>query len=207
MANLVDGMDTTSSQSSVHGPTCTISGTSFAASVLTFEGIPIASLLKVKSSPPVYVHHVVLCPLKPISIGITSTTPFSPAPLWVRVSKLPSGNICYLSGTIVPSLKMGTFLSEIVYRRKYGPVANLHWTLLATKVLQTPVDWRLIRETSYSTQMPICMPCLHYSPMMNINPNPCRDLSLEREATIWYERKLVDIIAGICHDLEPVVID
>jgi len=214
MENLADGTDTTSSQQSIHGATCCISGTSYAVSVLTFEGMPIANIMKAQRSRTVYAHHVVLCPLKPLTIGTTYMTPYSPAPSWVNRSKIASGKVCNLSGTIVPSLQLAVFLSEIVYRRKYGPIANLHWMLLQQKAIPSPVQWRLIRETSYNQQQPLTMPCLHYSPLGNYeetNENGKGLLNAEgnRElaAMKWYEKKLVDILATICHRLEPIIID
>ncbi len=189
-------------QPSLHGEVYHISGTSYAATVLTFEAIPIASILPAPdSSKPVYVHHVVLCPLKTQTSGVTSTGVYSFAPVWARISKLPSGQRCYLSGTTVGVLQMAQFLSEIKYRKKFGPIANLHHALLATGKLTSPSSWRLIRETKYNQWAPIRMKSIHYT-MVND-----RELQLSDEADRFFRGKLIDMLGALCSSLEPILID
>ncbi len=196
-----DGKEDRLLQQPIHGKGATICATSFASTVLTFEGIPIPSILKVKSSCPVYAHHVILCPLNRMSITTTSTTVFSPATSWAKISKLPSGKTCCVSGTMLPSLQLAQFLSEIEFRKKYGPVAHLHWTMLRKKLIPTPVQWRLIRTTSYSTQLPVTMRSLHFTLPTNSN------LDLYNEAKDQWMDMLTNNIAHIAFGFEPIVID
>ncbi len=190
-------------QPSLHGEVYHISGTSFAATVLTFEAIPIASILpKPDSSKPVYAHHVVLCPLKAQTSGVTSTGVYSFAAVWARISKLPSGQRCFLSGTTVGVLQMGQFLSEIAYRKKYGPIANLHHALLATGKLSSPSQWRLIRETKYNQWAPIRMRSIHYTTSTRET-----ELELSDEADRFFRSKLIDMLGALCSSLEPILID
>jgi len=170
---------------------------------LTFEAIPIAPILQSghDSLKPVYVHHVVLCPLRAQTSGVTSTSVYSFAPCWARISKLPSGQRCYISGTTVGVLRMGQFLSEITYRKKYGPIANLHHVLLATGKLSSPSQWRLIRETKYDSWAPVRMRSTHYT-MVND-----RELSLADEADRFFRGKLIDMLAHLCSQLEPIIIE
>jgi len=194
----IDGL----TQPSLHGEVYNISGTSYAITVLTFEAIPIATILPKRGlSAPVYVHHVVLCPLQAQTSGVTVTGVYSFAPVWARISKLPSGQRCYLSGTTVSVLKMEEFLSEITYRKKYGPVANLHHVLLATRKLESPCQWRLIRETMYNQWAPIRMKSIHYT-MAND-----REMELSVEADRFYKQKLIDMIGVLCSQLEPIFIE
>jgi len=194
----IDGL----TQPSLHGEVYNISGTSYAITVLTFEAIPIATILpKRGSSSPVYAHHVVLCPLQAQTSGVTAMGVYSFAQVWARISKLPSGQRCYLSGTTVNVLQMEQFLSEITYRKKYGPVANLHHVLLATGKLSSPCQWRLIRETKHNQWTPIRMKAIHYT-MAND-----REMQLAVEADRFYKQKLIDIIGMLCSQLEPIFIE
>jgi len=192
-----------SSQPCLHGEVVTISTTSYAITVLTYEGVKVPSMSIRKSSAPVYAHHVVLCPLLPLTITTTFTTPYSPPTSWMKLSKLSSGQRCFVSGTVLPSLQLETFLSEIKYRRKYGPIAYLHWKMLATKCIPQPVQWRLMLESSYTTQRPMTVPELHYS----LPRNTVSAIDIDVLASQYYMDKLTDIIAQICKEKEPIVID
>jgi len=196
-----NGKENDSTQPSLHGKVCTLSAISFATTVLTFEGIPLANLLKRKRFKPVYVHHVVLCPLEAQTITNVYTTPYSLAPCWVMASKVALKMPCYISGTTVPMLRMEEFLSEIAYRKKYGPIANLHWMLLATKLMSCPVEWQLVRETMYHHHNPVTMAAYSFTLPLN------SDKDLEKECTRTYLVKLNETLAHMCKKFEPIFID
>ena len=196
-----DGMDVVSRESSLHGPTVTISATNFAVTVLTFEGTPL-NILRRGSLPPVYAHHAVVWPQSRQSITTDYTRPFSLPPFMVYRSKMPLSAKCCVSVTVVPAYQVAEYLSEVKYRKKYGLIGQMQWEMLKSKDIPCVMQWKLLRQTNHIHIPPLKMKKFVYTLPLSMEMS-----SLDHDATEYYACKLLQCISSICKLLEPIVID
>jgi len=187
--------------SSLHKLEVHFGSISYALNVLTFESTP-PTLLARRLSPPVYAHHVVLCPLGNQTIaGSIFTRPFVLPPSMVYLSKQPLGEKCCLSATCVPMLNMEQFLSEASFRREYGIVGELQWQMIRTKVIPCPVKWKTY--SLHPTGLPLNVKAFHFMSLKT----PTTEEELIEEATNAYCQQLMSRIAFRVHKYAPIYID
>lgn len=198
------GMGGGSLGSSLRGETVTISATSFAVTALMFESVP-ASILSTSYSKPVYVHHVVLCPLNLATITNVCTSRYSLFPHCIKIGKYPSGQRCFLSVTSVPCLKMERFLSEVKYRKSYGVMGHLTFQMLQRKHLKGPTSFKLLYQKKYSTWLPLTIPKFVFVLPSQAQAEDPR--MIVTEATKAYESLVMDAIATMIQYHEPIIID
>ena len=185
---------------SLQGTKVTITATDFALTVLTFEAAKPSFLLR-GSYEPVFAHHVVVCPLQCQSISSVFTEPFLLHPFLIWRSPLSSNKRCFLSVTVVPSMKLEELKLEVEFRKDYGPVGQLTWEMVKRKDIPCAMQWRLLRETKYTNIKKIEMARFIYSV-----PSICDPINAVEDATRLYHHRILSGIANICSFLEPIVI-
>lgn len=190
-----------SKQTSLAGRVVTISRTPFAVTALTFESSR-SAILRTTYSKPVYVHHVILCPLDIATITNVSTGRYSIPPYLVRISSFPSGAPCYLSVTSVPFLKMDQFLSEVKYRRKYGIIGELHWRLIREKKMPSLIRFNLLFEKPFHTWTPLVLPVYRFT-----LPSTADLTQIEEQASKDYVMNLMENLMTMIQYHDPIFIE